>query len=275
MAEKKYYWLKLQKNFFKRHDIRIVESMQNGKDYILFYLKLLLESISHEGNLRFSDTIPYNEEMLATITNTNIDVVRAAMGVFKQLNMLEILDDSTIYMSEVSLMIGCETSVAERVRKSRDKQKLLQCNEVKQNCNTEIEIEKEIELDIDKRTVVDYQQIADMYNNTCVSFPRLTTLSDKRKKAMKARLNTYSIDDFQKLFTIAEQSDFLKGKNDRNWSATFDWLIADGNMAKVLDGNYQNKTNKAKSKNKFNDFPQRDYGSEGMSELEQQLLGRR
>lgn len=85
---------------------------------------------------------------------------------------------------------------------------------------------------------VDYQQIADMYNDTCVSFPRLTRLSDSRKKAIKAGLRRYSIVDFQKLFTMAEESSFLKGQNKRSWSANFDWLIQDSNMAKVLDGNY-------------------------------------
>jgi hypothetical protein len=91
------------------------------------------------------------------------------------------------------------------------------------------------------REDTDYQLIADMYNATCVSFPRLTTLSDARKKAIRARLNTYSVEDFQRLFDKAEASTFLKGGNDRNWSATFDWLIKDTNMAKVLDGNYDNK----------------------------------
>lgn len=88
---------------------------------------------------------------------------------------------------------------------------------------------------------IDYQLIADMYNNTCVSFPKLTKLSEKRKKAIKARLNTYTTEDFKKLFEMAESSSFLKGQNNRNWSATFDWLIQDANMAKVLDGNYVNK----------------------------------
>jgi hypothetical protein len=74
-----------------------------------------------------------------------------------------------------------------------------------------------------------------------VSYPHLKSLSDSRKKAIKARLKTYSISDFQTLFDKAEQSSFLKGGNDRNWSATFDWLIKDSNMAKVLDGNYDNK----------------------------------
>ena len=40
---------------------------------------------------------------------------------------------------------------------------------------------------------------------------------------------------------MAEASSFLKGQNNRNWTATFDWLIADANMAKVLDGNYKDK----------------------------------
>lgn len=93
----------------------------------------------------------------------------------------------------------------------------------------------------DKKNGINYQQIADMYNDTCVSFPKLSKLSDSRKKAIKARLNVYTVDDFKKMFEMAESSDFLKGKNDKNWSATFDWLIKDSNMVKVLDGNYQNK----------------------------------
>ena len=93
---------------------------------------------------------------------------------------------------------------------------------------------------------IDYQRIAAMYNDTCVSFPRLKALSDARKKAIKARLQTYTYEDFQMLFAKAEGSDFLKGKNDRNWSASFDWLIKDANMAKVLDGNYDNKGQKPK-----------------------------
>lgn len=158
MAEKKFYWLKLKRDFFKRHDIRIIEEMPNGKEYILFYLKLLLESIDHEGTLRFSDTVPYNEQMLSVITNTNIDVVRSAMKMFIELNMIEIFNDETIYMSEVNKLIGSETSVAERVRKHRENQKLLQCNTDVTKSNTEIEIDTEIETDTDKEKEVKSQK---------------------------------------------------------------------------------------------------------------------
>ncbi|WP_278625621.1 hypothetical protein [[Clostridium] symbiosum] len=91
-----------------------------------------------------------------------------------------------------------------------------------------------------------YTTIQDLYNSVCGSYPRLVKLSEARKKAIRARLNTgYTVDDFRRLFKTAEQSDFLKGKNNRNWRATFDWLISDANMAKVLDGNYENRKKEA------------------------------
>ena len=103
--------------------------------------------------------------------------------------------------------------------------------------NKDPQVRDRLELGKD-RVRIDYQQIADMYNDICISFPRLTKMSEQRKKAIKARLNTYNVDDFKKLFEMAEGSSFLKGQNGRDWSATFDWLIKDANMAKVLDGNY-------------------------------------
>lgn len=119
MGEGKYYWLKLHRDFFKRHDIKVVEAMPNGKDYILFYLKLLVESVDHEGNLRFSESIPYSADMLSAVTNTNVDVVKGAIKVFTELGMITILPDSTIYMEEVNRMLGCETKWAEKKRNQR------------------------------------------------------------------------------------------------------------------------------------------------------------
>lgn len=151
MAEKKYYWLKLKRDFFKRHDIRIIEAMPNGKDYILFYLKLLLESVDHEGTLRFSDSIPYNEEMLGVITNTNIDIVRSAMKIFIELNMIDVFDDKTIYMTEVEKLIGSETKWAEKKRLQRAKEDNVP--RLSSKCPTEIDIE--IDKETDKEEEID------------------------------------------------------------------------------------------------------------------------
>ena len=146
----KYYWLKLKRDFFKRHDIRIIEEMPNGKDYILFYLKLLLESINHEGSLRFSDTIPYNEQMLSVVTHTNIDIVRSAMKLFVELNMMSICDDQTIYMTEVEKLIGSETKWAEKKRLQRGKEDIVPTLSPKCPIEKDIETKK----DTDIRVVV-------------------------------------------------------------------------------------------------------------------------
>lgn len=152
MAEnKRYYWLKLKRDFFRRHDIQIVENMPNGKDYILFYLKLLCESVDHNGNLRFSEQIPYNEQMLATITNTNIDVVRSAIQVFEELGMMEVLDDGTYFMNEVQKMLGSETKWAEKKRDYRSKKGQCPQGVLPMSDKSKREsIEKEKELDKDK-----------------------------------------------------------------------------------------------------------------------------
>ena len=125
---------------------------------------------------------------------------------------------------------------------------------------------------IDTNVSCKVQQIADLYNSICASYPKVTKLSDARKKAITARLRKYSIDDFEKLFSLAEESDFLKGANAKNWNANFDWLIQDSNMAKVLDGNFKNNSpqQQPKPQNRFNNFHQRQYD---FNELEKQLLG--
>ena len=157
--KKKYYWLRLKRDFFKRHDIQIIEAMPNGKDYILFYLKLLCESVDHEGNLRFSDAIPYDDHMLSTITNTNVDIVRTAIKVFSELKMMDILDDGTIYMNGVEKMIGYATqdehtreSTRLRVQAFRERQKQAQIEDKRYSnvtCNGELEIE--IKKEINKK----------------------------------------------------------------------------------------------------------------------------
>ena len=102
------------------------------------------------------------------------------------------------------------------------------------------------EISLDKVSTgesINYQKIVDMYNEICISLPRVKSLSDARKKSIKARLNKYSLEDIKQAFINAEESDFLKGDNNRNWTADFDWIMKDSNIAKVLDGNYQNRGN--------------------------------
>ena len=183
MSKQKFYWLKLKSDFFKRHDIRIIEAMPNGKDYILFYMKLLLESVAHEGSLRFSDTVPYNEQMLSVVTDTNIDIVRAAMKLFVELKMIEVLDDSTIYMNEVQKMIGTESKWAEYKRQERSvsdgdaKPALLDnVQRMSKTCPIEIDKEKEIKTDKEKRDISITRHKYGEYKNVLLSDEDLSKL---------------------------------------------------------------------------------------------------
>ena len=246
---KRYYWLKLKDDFFTDKRIKKLRRIAGGDTYTIIYLKMMMKCMNNDGILEYEGIEDSFADELALDLDEDADNVQITVNFLMQAGLLEEMGENHFLMTEVPELIGSETANAQRVRDFRNKQKTLQCNadvtEVKQLCNVEKEIEKEKEKDIEKREEkresINYQQIADMYNDTCVSFPRLTTLSDTRKKAIRARLNTYTIDDFALMFAKAEASSFLKGGNDRNWSATFDWMIKDSNMAKILDGNYDNK----------------------------------
>lgn len=206
MAEKKYFWLKLKRDFFKRHDIQIIEGMPNGKDYILFYLKLLCESVDHEGNLRFSKEIPYNESMLSTITNTNIDVVRSAIKAFEQLHMIEVLDDGTFFMNECQKMIGGECGSAERVRIYREKQRLLQCNEDVTECNENVTLE--IDIDKDKKK--------EIYKERKVVTFHKPTLEEISSYCLERKNNVNP----SKFYDFYESKGWMVGKNKmKDWKA--------------------------------------------------------
>lgn len=217
MTNKKYYWLKLDRNFFKRHDIRVIESMDNGKDYVLFYLKLLVESIDHEGQLRFSETIPYDEKMLATITNMNIDIVRSAIKIFTELHLMEIFDDKTIYLSETQKMLGEATST-HRVKAFRERQKQLQIieernvNETLHKRKSETHIEKELEkeIDIDKEKKNKKETVA----KRSPSFVPPTL--EEIEKYCRERKNNVDPNQFYDYFTTGEWFD-SKGQKVKNW----------------------------------------------------------
>ena len=210
MADKKYYWLKLKRDFFKRHDIQIIEAMPNGKDYVLFYLKLLLESVDHEGHLRFSNTIPYNEHMIATITNTNVDIVRSAMKMFCELHMAEMLDDETIYMTEVKNMVGSETDWAKKKRLYREKQALLEDNARTKKDNVRQELEKEIELELD----IELDKEKDIGAKSTRFKP--PTLPEVEKYCKERKNNV----DPQRWYDFYQSKGWMVGKNKmKDWKA--------------------------------------------------------
>ena len=125
MSEKRFYWLKLQKDFFKRHDIKYIQTLPDGYLIAFFYLKLMVESVDHDGELRFSPEIPYTEAMLASVTDTPIEIVTEGLKTLKDLGMVIIDENGTISIPKVIKMIGSasDTDGARRMRRLRDERK--------------------------------------------------------------------------------------------------------------------------------------------------------
>ena len=261
--DKKYYYMRLKEDFFDTDALKILESMPDGYLYSNILIKLYLKSLKFSGKLMYNERIPYNAQVLATLTNHSVGVVEKAIVIFQELELIEMLDNGAIFMLDIQNYIGKSSTEADRKREYRnrieaEKQYLLPNENGQMSGQTSGQMsgqmsgqnspeirDKRLEIR-DKRIEggehkINYQQIADMFNDTCVSFPRVKTLNENRKRAIRARLKTYTEDDFKLLFQKAESSSFLKGSNSRNWSANFDWLIKDSSMAKVLEGNYDDK----------------------------------
>lgn len=261
-------WIKLATNVFNNRKIKQIKHMPDGNSIILVWIELLCLAgeINDNGFIYLTKEIPYTEQMMASQFEEPLTTIQLALRTFEQFEMIDIIDN-VLHISNWEIYQNIEgmekVRLQNRLRKQkqRENEKLLSigCHVMSRDSHaTEEDKEKEKDIynkssnedlscltasqnDEIGRKKVDYQQIVELYNTICKSFPRCTTLSDKRRKAISARLKTYSVDDVKRCFEKAEESNFLKGGNNRNWSANFDWLMNDSNMAKVLDGNYDNR----------------------------------
>lgn len=269
-------WIKITTDMFDNRKIKHLRRLPDGNSIVLIWVMLLtLAGRCNSGGMIFlTENIPYTPKMLADELDFEESTVQLALTVLEQLGMIQTNGDGFLAVTgwsehqNIEGMDRIREQTRKRVQKHREEQKLLQRNvtgnvtvtdgnAIEEDIEEDIEEEREEEKERDK---IDYKGIVAAFNSICISFPSVKALSDARKKAIKARLNNFSLDDFKTLFEKAEASSFLKGKNDRNWSATFDWLIKDSNMAKVLDGNYDDKpvtyrqTGKSTKAEELNDF---------------------
>lgn len=150
---KRYFWLKLHKDFFQRKEIKRLRKIAGGDTYTIIYLKMLLRSIMSEGKLYFDGLEEDFAAEVALDLDESEENVQITITYLLNSGLLEMRSDDEYYLPDTKNSTGCETAVAARVRRHREKQKALQCNtdvtEVKHLCNGEIEKEKEKEKDIE------------------------------------------------------------------------------------------------------------------------------
>lgn len=221
MSDGKYYWLKLKCDFFKRHDIRIIQGMDNGREVVLFYLKLLIESIDHEGYLRFSEDRPYTNGMLASLLETPLDIVELSMNTLIDFGLVQLTDDKTIFLPKLASMIGYETEWAKKKREYRtnrgqveDKPRTMsgQCQDnvlnKKDNVRQEIELEKEIEIEKEIDSIVGEKSPTKQFKVPSVE--EISAYCQERNNSV----------DAQRFFDYYESKGWYVGKNKmKDWKA--------------------------------------------------------
>ena len=153
---KKYYYLRLKDNFFDSDELKILESMKDGYLYSNILLKLYLRSLKNDGKLVVNDRIPYNVEMLASVTGHQIGTVKQALSIFKDLGLIDVLENGAIYMLDIQNFIGKGSSEADRKREYRQRIETDRTNvqtnlrQISDKSTPEIEIELEKDIEIEK-----------------------------------------------------------------------------------------------------------------------------
>lgn len=213
---KRYFWLRLHKDFFQRKEIKRLRKIAGGDTYTIIYLKMLLRSIMSDGKLYFDGLEDDFASELALDLDEKEENVQITIQYLLKSGLLEMCSDDEYYLPDTKDSTGCETAVASRVRKHRERKKALQCNtdvtQVKQLCNGEIEKELEIEKEIDKEI-----------DNKCAS------TKQKRKRFVKPTIS--DIEQYcseknisinaQQFIDYYESNGWKVGRNSmKDWQAT-------------------------------------------------------
>lgn len=158
---KKYYYLKIKEDFFESEDIKLLQSLDEGYLFSDILMKLYLKSLKNNGKLMFKDHIPYNPKMIATVTNHGVAIVEKALKIFREMGLIEVLDNGAIFMLDIQNFIGQSSTEGDRKREYRRrideerKQLLLggQMSDIhppETETDTDTEIETDIEQQLEK-----------------------------------------------------------------------------------------------------------------------------
>lgn len=235
MAEKRYFWIKLNENFFNLDTVDFLFSQKNGCEYIVLYLKLLLQTKNTDGDMATKIgemTIPYDAEKIARDTKFSVDTVLVGLELFKKLGMIVEKDNGIYNIPYTEATIGSETSSAQRVRKHRQKaiQWNAECNDSERYNVTQENRYKRID---NRDKSIENKSIESEYTN-------ISNKEDKPhtpKKAYGKYKNVLLSDDEYKLLIeqygnpeqLIERLDRYKEKSGKKYNSDYiaitDWVV--------------------------------------------------
>lgn len=196
---------------FEDEKIRLIENMPEADTILIIWIKLLAQAgkTNASGYIFLSENIPYTDEMISTIFNRPVNIVRLALQTLQQFGMIDITDDHFISIANWDKHQNAEgldkirEQTRQRVERYRERKKLSSGNgEVTLRGNgqvTDIEEELELELEIEEdkeREVIPFIEIVSYLNDAANKNFRHTTRPTK--DLIKARWNEgFRLDDFK------------------------------------------------------------------------------
>lgn len=128
MAEKRYYWLKLNEDYLTSPKIKKLRKIAGGDTFTIIYLKMQLMSVKNKGIITFEGIEETFEEELSLKLDEDLDNVKITLSYLQAQGLIE-NDNNEFLLTEACKNIGSEVDSAERVRAFRERQKMLQCND--------------------------------------------------------------------------------------------------------------------------------------------------
>ena len=155
VKNKRYYWIQLTQDFFKSKEMKLLRKIAGGDTHTIIYLKMMLISLEDGGCIYYDGLADNLAEEIALMIDENVEDIKITLLFLESKGLLTRKSDRDYFLEQVPEMVGSETASARRVRKFRENQLALQCNndETKRNGDIEKDIDTEIEKDVDKNPV--------------------------------------------------------------------------------------------------------------------------
>ncbi|WP_273715338.1 phage replisome organizer N-terminal domain-containing protein [Leuconostoc mesenteroides] len=150
-----YFWLRLDNNFYKNLAIKKARKMAGGDTMVVIYQKMMLSSLDTNGVIYYEGVYGKLEEELALMIDEETEQVAMTLAYFTKAGLIQIDNSQNVEMSQVSALIDQETNWARYKREQRKNNKLDIVQPESNERPTEIDIELEKELKIDKEKELD------------------------------------------------------------------------------------------------------------------------
>lgn len=150
VKNKRYYWIQLTQDFFKSKEMKLLRKIAGGDTHTIIYLKMMLISLEDGGCIYYDGLADNLAEEIALMIDENVEDIKITLLFLESKGLLTRKNDRDYFLEQVPEMVGSETASARRVRKFRENQLALQCNNDVTKRNGDIDIEKDIDTEIEK-----------------------------------------------------------------------------------------------------------------------------